>query len=577
MSLREQRSSSDANLAGGRAYVPGDAGARWQASAWRGQLRALSGGALGPGWAIPLAIAAAYIVVFVVRLPHIVTELYWDSDYASGFTIPETLVKTGLNGHIVMASSGQWVSLWFGLLTGRLPLHRQLWEIAPVAAFLAGVLTVGWTVWRVADRRAAVLAVLIGAVASPLALAFFLAGETHNSAYLCTALLGAYLVWLARGEGRALAIAVAVPPLVGVVVGVCLASDLLLAATGLIPLTVTALLAGLRRERRSRLIALSALATLAVAIPIAKLTSSIMNSLGYLTLRTPTQVAPLGELPARAELLFKGLKSLFNGYLGTEKPGTLHAELGIASDIVMCAALAALIVVGTASVVRLIKSVLQKSSVQTPAQQARSLHVIYWVGSAVGACGAFWIVAETGGGTNPHEAYYGTVIFSVAAVVPLLLSVRSPARWLIPVGASIYFAASLVGLTSDYTNIAAAVARFAPGVTRIAQANHVTAGYGGWDEASSFTWNTHGRVTVRPLMECANPEGASVCPFYMASVPSWYTPRQRHTFLLVNSEEPWISSLPSGLGKPLAVYTLGAMRMYIYPYDIASRLGPSED
>jgi hypothetical protein len=573
MRTHRDRSSTNASLEPEPAYATGRVEAArhgWTRSARRSELGRLPMLA----WTIPLAIAAGYLVVFVVQLPHILTELSWDSDYASGFTIPETLVKSGLNGHMVMASSGQWVSLWYGLLTGRLPLHRQLWEIAPTVVFLAAVLTVGWAVWQISDRRAAVLAVLIGCIASPLALVFFLAGETHNSAYLCTALIGAYLVWLTKGQGRARVVALAAPPLLGVAVGVCLASDFLLAATGLIPLTLTAILAGLRRERRSRLIALSALITVAVAVPIAKLTSSTMNSLGYLTLRSPTKVAPLGELPARAQLLFKGLKALFNGYLGTERPGTLHTELGIASDVVMCAALAAILFIGAAVTARFIVSGARQGAMQTPTQQARSLHVIYWVSSALAACGAFWIVAETGGGKDAHEAYYGTVVFSVAAVVPLLLSARSAARWLIPAGASIYFAASLVGLTSDYTNISGWIARLAPSIAKVARANHVTAGYGGWEEASSVTWNTHASVTVRPLMECSNPEGASVCPFYIASVPSWYTPQQRDTFLLVDSEEPWVSSLPSGLGRPSATYTFGSMRMYIYPYDIASRLGP---
>jgi hypothetical protein len=524
-----------------------------------------------------MALGGVYLIVLVVRLPHIVTELAWDSDYASGFTIPETLVRTGLEGHtMVMASTGQWVSLWFGLLTAHLPLHRTLWEIAPVLAFAACALAIGWSVWRVADRGAAVLATLMACVVSPLALAFFLAGETHNSAYLCTALLGAYLVWLARGGGKTRLAAIMAPALMGVVVGVCLASDFLLVATGLIPLGLTALLAGLRRERSSRLIALSALATIAVAIPIAEGTSAIMRSLGFLTLRTPDKLAPLGELPKRAQLLFKGLKALFNGYLGPERPGVLHGELGIASDVVMVAALTTLLALGGAVTVKFLVSGLRKAANrEDPVRQARSLHVIYWVSSALSACGAFWIAAETGGGTDLHEAYYGTVIFSVAAVIPLLLTARAAARWLIPVGASVLFAGSLVGLADDYTSVAAWIARAAPTVTKIAQANHVTVGYGGWGEASSLTWNTHGRVTVRPLMECANPEGASVCRFYMASVPSWYVPRQRHTFLLVDSEEPWVSSLPNGLGKPLASYAFGPMQMYIYPYDIASRLGPS--
>lgn len=576
MGPRRVNRSSEAKLDPQPAYASsaaaGPPGVPWESFSLAG---GLPGRRAMLAWGIPLTIAAAYLIVLAVKLPHIVSELYWDSDYASGFTIPETLARTGLEGHhMVMASSGQWVSLWFGLLTVWLPLHRQVWEIAPAIVFWAAALIVGWTVAQVAGRRAGVLAALLGLVASPLALAFFIAGVTHNSAYLCTALIGAYLVWLARGQGRPRALALTAPPLVGLIAGVCLASDLLLAVTGLIPLAVAAVLSGLRRERRSRLIALSCLVTVAVALPVAKLTTSTMNSLGYLTLRTPIHIAPVSELSSRAALLFKGLKALFNGYLGPERPGALHAELGIASDVVMCLALAALVAVGTVSVVKLIASGIRSEAAQTPAQQARSLHVVYWVSSAAAACGAFWLVAETGGNSNAHEAYYGTAVFSVAAVTPLLLSARGALRWLVPVAASVYFAASLAGLTSDYTNIAPWIARLAPNIAAAARASRVSTGYGGWEDASSVTWNTKMRVTVRPLTVCENPRGADVCPFYMGSVPSWYTPRARRTFLLVDSEEPWISSLPSGLGAPAVTYAFGSMRMYVYPYDIASKLGP---
>jgi hypothetical protein len=528
-------------------------------------------------WLIPLSIAAIYLVVFVVQLPHNVAALTWDSDYASGFTIPETLVHTGTGGHTVIASAGQWVPLWFGLLTATLPLHRQLWELAPTLLFIASALTVAGCVAKVADRRAGVLAALLALIASPLALAFFMAPVAHNTVYPCTALLGAYLIWLARGRTRSRLAALAVPPLLGVAIGACLASDLLLAATAVIPLTLTAILAALRRDRRSRLVALSAFTTVAVAVAVAKLTSAVMHSLGFVTIASPHKLAAVSQLAAQAKSLLKGLKALFNGYLGSERPGPLHTPLGIASDVVMAGALVTVLVVGARTIASFNFSGLRKRGAQAEVQLARSLHVIYWAISAATACGVFWLAGETGGGTNPHESYYATVIFSVAAIVPLLLSTSVLANWLIAAGASIFFAASLVGLTSNYLNIAEWIAREKSNVTKIAAANHVTVGYGGYGAASSLTWNTHGRVTVRPLMECPNPGGASICPFYIMRVPSWYVPRRRRTFLLVDREEAWVGSLPSGLGKPLAGYDLGAMQMYIYPYDIASRLGPSED
>jgi hypothetical protein len=575
MSSGERTHSTDAELATDPAYAREgrDSGGRTAVS----RLRDLPHNAFALAWIPALAMAIVYLVVFVVQLPHNLTALAWDSDYASAFTVPETLVKTGTDGNMVLGSAGQWVSLWFGLLTAGLPLHRALWEIAPTALFVATTLGVGWSVAQVANRRAALLAVLLGLVASPFALEFLMAPAAHNTVYPCTALLGAYLIWLARGDGRGRLTALAVPPILGVVIGACLASDLLLAATAVIPLGATAVLAGLRRNRRSRLVALSALATIVVAIPVAKLTTSIMHSLGFLSLETPEKAVALSELPGRARLLFKGLEALFNGYLTREHPGTLHLPLGLASDVVMSAALLALLAIGTVTTVRLVTSGLHRSSTRTAPQLAYSLHVVYWFASAVSACGVFWIAADTGGGTNLHESYYGTVIFSVAAVVPLALARKSRVRWLIPAGAAVLFTAALVGLSGSYLNLKPWVASSEPIVERIAAADHLTVGYGGYLDASSLTWNSDGRIEVRPVMACANPAGASICPFYLQRVPSWYVPARRDTFLLTDSEELWVNSLPSDLGKPLATYAFGTMRMYVYPYDIASRLGPEPD
>jgi hypothetical protein len=530
-------------------------------------------------WLIPVAIGAIYVIVFVVDLPRNIAQMGWNSSVASAFVMPETLVRTGTGGFTAMGSTGQWVSLWFGLLTAKLPLHRQIWGVAPTLLFVATALIVGWSVAKVASRQAAILAALIGLAASAPALTFLMTPFAHNSAFPCMALLGAYLIWLANGHKRRQWISLSVPPILGVIAGICLASDFLLTAIALIPLTLTAVLAGLRRERRSRLLSLSALSTVAVAIPVAKLTSTTMGSLGYQTLPTPVKIAALSELPARAKLLFLGLKQLFNGYLGTEGPGTLHSELGFASDVVMSAALLALVVLGTRTTARFIFSGLRRASAQgtsqpvrTSMQLPRSVHVIYWFASAATACGAFWLAGE--GATATHYSYYGTVVFSVAAVIPLALSCASPTRWLIPAGAAIFFTGSLVGLTSNYLDIASGLVSVGPKITKIARANGVQAGYSNWTDASGLTWGTHYRVTVRPVVECASPQAVTLCAGFQAYIPSWYTPRQRRTFLLVEPNGVDLSSPPAILGKPLAEYTVESMHMYIYSYDIASRFGP---
>jgi hypothetical protein len=535
---------------------------RWSFFSHTGNLPALA-------WLIPWGIAAVYLIVFLVQLSHNLWLLGWNSDFASGFTVPTTAVATGTGGHTVLGTYSLYVPLWFGLLTASLPLHRELWEIAPTGLFIATALTIGWSVAQIATRRAAVLAVVIVLVASPAALGLFMAAVAHNTVYPCTALLGAYFIWLAHGDGRRRATTLAVPPLAAIALGTCLASDVLLVSTGIFPFALTAVLACFKRDRRSKLVALSALTTVVVALPVAVLTSATMSSLGYKTHPPPLIVAPLSSLSANGKLLIEGLERYFNGYLGSPgTTGTLSSALGVACSIVMAVALLTLLVAGTRSAASLILSRWRVDNSKTPTQLATSLHTTYWVSSAISACGAF--VFSTFGPV--HEAFFASVIFSVAAVIPLFLSSRLRVRRLILGGTSIFLAGSLVGLASTSIANTAVLAPYEGTIVKLAQASHATAGYAGYWDSSGLTWSSHERITVRPVYTCPNPGGANLCIFPQETVPSWYAAtRQRRTFVLARPEE---LSPPSGLGRPLATYSVGPAKMFIYPYDIASRLGP---
>jgi hypothetical protein len=520
-------------------------------------------------WLVPVGLAAVYLTLFVVELPHNIWTLGWNSDFASGFTIPTTVVKTGTGGHTVLGYTGAYVPLWFGLLTAILPLHRQLWEIVPTGLLLVTALAVGWSVAQVANRRAAILAVLMILVAAPRALYLFMAAVSHNVVYPGTALLGAYLVWLAREDERGRVKAFVVPLLASVALGVCVASDFLLVVTGVAPLAVTAILAGLRRGRHSTQVAVDALTTAVVAVPIAKITSTIMGAQGYVTLPLSTKTASLSTFPLHAELMWEGLKQLFNGYLGPTTPGTLHTELGVACDVIVVVALITLLVVGTLTTVRFVWSGLRnRTSDATPRQLATLLHVVYWTSSAVLTCIAFSLSTRT---DSPNESYYATLIFSVAAIIPLLLRPRFATRWLIPVGVSVFFTASLVGLTNHYMDVLVKpISHYVPEIVNTAKANHVKVGYAGYWEASSLTWTSREQVLVRPAGPCENPTRKSICAFPLATVPSWYAPTESRTFLLLDSDEVLDHTFNTNLGRPIATYSFGPLQMYIYPYDIAS-------
>jgi hypothetical protein len=522
-------------------------------------------------WLVPCVIAAVYTVVFVAQFSHDVWVLGWNSDFASGFTVPETVSRTGTGGHTVLGTYALYLPLWFGLLTARLPLHRQLWEAAPTLLFIVSALAIGWSVAQIAGRRAGVLASAMVLVASPGALAIFMAPVAHNTVYPCTALLGVYVIWLARGNARRRVTAIGVPLLVAVGLGVCLASDDLLVSTGLVPLVLMAALAFVRRDRSARTVTWSVLLTVLIALPIAKITSEVMSSLGYATNAPPLELAPLSTLSLHMELLFGGLKVLFNGNLGAGDSGGFHVALGFACDVVMFAAFATLLWAGVRAAVGYAFLGRRSARKMTSEQRVASLHTVYWVGSAVVSCGVFLL---SGFLDAVHEAFYATLIFSVAAVLAPMTRSRSPARWLIPIGVSIFFSASLAGATE--LKSLPPIARYEAGVLALAKANHVTVGYGGYWDASSLTWSSHERVTVRPVYECSNPGAANLCIFPQETVPSWYEPGRRRSFLLVDkAPSSAMSASPVGLGRALAFHAFGPIRMYIYSYDIASRLGPA--
>ena len=475
-------------------------------------------------WIVPFGVAAVYLVVLLVQFRHNLWVVYWNADYTSGFTIPTTLARTGTGGHALLGTSGSWVPLWFGLLTASLPLHRVLWELAPTGVFVFTALTVGWSVAQVASRRAAALAVLLILAVSPRALYFFIAPVAHNVVWPGTALLGAYLVWLVDIERRRRRVTWTVAVLGGVVLGTFIASDALLIATGLVPFAITALLIGVRRQRRSRLMAASALTTAFVAVPVAKLISIIMTSLGYVTVApSVTTLAPLSSLPRHAELMWEGIRATLNGYLDQITPHGPGTALGVVCEIITIAALAALLFIGVRTTVQFVRSNIVRGDATPRASLARSVHVIYWAGSAAATVVAWALSIRI---EYVHESYYATLVFSLAAVVVLVTGSRSRARWLVSAGASIFFLASIVGLVNGYivsyetpiehstppTGYVPVTARYETQIVNFAKGVGVVNGYAGYRDASTITWHSRERVLIRPVQLCEGVQGVSICP-----------------------------------------------------------------
>jgi hypothetical protein len=526
-------------------------------------------------WLIVGALTLLYAVLVLVRLDRIITDLLWNSDYASGLTLAQTVAHAGSAGNTTISTTGAWMDLWFGLVTTHLPLHRQLWEISPTILFILSALVIGRAVWRLSGPVTGIASALAILLASPWALAIFLAPVAHNTVYPTTAILGGGLPWILRHRDRGRVAWALVLAVSAVLLGTSLASDKLVLVTGIVPLALTALIALWQRSGEVRRAAVGVLAVIVLAIPVELATNAIMTAEGYAITSPKLVLASLRSWPFHLRLLLDGIRQFSGSYLMSRGEGTWRFALGLLCTLVLVLVVAVFVV----GAVRMLRALVLQRSMEHP-ELGRALHVSYWFASALVTCAAFVCSTADGGNTSSHDSYFLTVVFSAGATVPLLVGgayrLRLPRR-AGAIALAVFALGSSVGVTQGgILGVPKPLAAYAGSIVSIARADHVRYGYAGYWDASSLTWESDEAVLVRPLLQCSNPDprGAGVCPFLLMRTASWYRPVHRRSFLLVDPDNVFVTSLPANLGRPLAVHPIGPLTMYVYPYDIASKLGP---
>lgn len=515
-----------------------------------------------------VAFAAVYVLTLLLRSPSVLTALTWDSDSASGFDVAESLALREDNGPVKLTTSGQFVSLWFGLLTARLPLHRELWMAAPWLAYVGTCALVALSVKRIATRSAAVLTFVLLLAASPRVLFLTARGVTHTPTYLGCAVLGCYVVWT-FGPRRSGRVTTAASLFTAVVVGVLVASDPLLVATGVAGLVAALVaLAVVVPERRSTaavaLIVLVGAAVTSVGVTLA------MRQAGFTALPVTGGLAPLNDLDDHASWLARGLLRLGNG-AGPNVIDPLGGGQFLVSAYLVIPGLVAAGLVA----VRTAERAVARRRDTGPVDPALLAHVLFWTASAVAAAGAFLVSDRA---ANGNDQYFVVVLFSVAALLPLAI-VRGDGsgRAVAVLAVSAFTLASTVGVVSGDVErqSGAAVTRDGDRLITLLRARGLEKGYGGYFDASSVTWRSRYAVQVRPVLECGNPDGADLCPFFLMRVASWYEPASGPTYLVVNPTGSFVTREPKGLGPPVERVSVGVLTLLVYPYDIASRFGPA--
>ncbi len=541
----------------------------WQTSAVKRRASALErrpvlAGAARRRWrwaALPFGVV--YLVLLAVNYHGIITTAYLDADTVSAPVIGQLFSAASPHAHIVLGEFGWYSTLLFLLATKWLPLHREIWELAPYAMALAGAALAAWSVWQVAGRVAAGLTAVLLICAAPATLHLLLSMTQHAPDWFCVALLAAWAVLLPRRAAALPSVLLfGAALLVGVVVGVNAAGDVLLVFAGMVPfaLALGAELAVGRRPGAARAASIG-LFTLAVAGATWAITGAAISAMHVSPepgLNT-TALATGAQIGTNFRLWWQSIAVLGNGdFFGHNL--TFTAGLSVACAVL---SLSAIVVVARAG----------WRTVRSPRMApGRLAFMTFWCSSAAFLTGAFLLSAIP---VDIHaDRYLLGLVYAAAAVVPVLATGRRVTEALAVAGTCVFALAGVVSIAqgTDARNTEGFPSQIvAARIAQIAAREGVRVGYSGYWDAAPITWAAHFRVNVYPVSICDR--GEHLCRFDLHYIGSWYAPRPGiKSFLLGDPSLALVPGPTPDLGQPSAVFHIGQVAMYVYPYDVATRV-----
>ena len=509
-------------------------------------------------WA-PLVVAFAYLIVLVTRLRDLMGHNALNADSVSAPLIGELLHQAPDGREVLLGNFPWYQQLWFEQATRWAPAHRQLWELFPFGVALVAIALATWAAARVAGRWGAVItAVALFCASSPLITNFF-QGTTHSPTSAQVALLAATAVWLATRPDLSRGALVGVIVVAGGLTAIGVASDQLLYAAGIVPFAFAAL--ALWRVVSLRA-GIAAAGVIVVGVVGGLVLKAIMHGAGY-------RIHPLGLHFADQDKLFTngrlGIESI--AYLGNgDFWGQTLGARGVFA--LLCCAL---VLTAAWAAIRLVRGWVRARVVEDP---ARVVFVTFWSVCAIGTTAVF--VLSTAPVDILSSRYLVPAWFALCSLLPLLALRHPAARIAIAVGVAVVGVASVIALArGDATDNGANWPDGAlQGQLRTAlQREHLKVGYAGYWDAAPITWGTHQDLEVYPVYACNGPQ---LCRFYFHNISSWYTPRPNtRTYLIVDPAQPLVTGPDPGLGKPSKTLTVGRLQVYVYDFDIASKLGPA--
>ena len=517
----------------------------------------------------PAALLLAWVGLLLASFGAIVEVIYANADISSSGVIAELFPGAPRSASTVLGYHPWYSTLWFDLATRRLPYHREVWEVVPWLAAIAGVGLVAWSTAKAAGRLAGWLVGVVLVCASPRLLTIQFGSDLHGATAMNVCLLDAFLVLLVARGGRIGRPAVSglLCVAVAAVTAGNLASDVLLVPAGIVPFAA----AGLAQLRWTpgavgrRVAVVTSLVTVGSAAG-AVIAIEAMHRLHVYTGAHTVAFARYDDLIGNAVHFFQSLADLFDGDFGGAAV-TARSSLELACAAVVFAAFVVGVRLGAEQVRRL-------RAAPRAVTAVREAHVGFWLLAVVLSTVAFVIsnMAAISLGRYIVAAGYGAVVLGAVR-----LSERGYGARLAAVAAAcVLVTGSVVALAArDIVSNPGHYPRNADArlIATFARGEGLEYGYAAYWVAAPLTWESKLAVRVFPVVSCPAPGGLCTYPWH--EISSWYTPRPRTSSFLV--VDPRYGPVDFSLGPPKDVVTLGEYKVYVYGYDIASKLGKPQD
>jgi hypothetical protein len=513
-----------------------------------------------------IGVGALNVILLLAQLRSLVHALYRSPDVAVPLVISALSTTADTSRVIVLGNHPYYEAWWLESATRGLPGQWQIWEGMPFLIAFVGIGLMGWAAWQAFGPFAAAITTTVMLALGDAMRWILFSSDSHGYSVAHGALLVAALAFLAprASQGR-----LSWRLLAGV--GIPLAAISAIGATDQVFefLFLPAFaLAGCAMwwqhpDPLFRQLAIFCVAVTGTAILGAELLDVLMRHLHVIGAPYPISFVAASSVLSNIQLTLTSL-----AYLG----GGSFFSQPVKGTQILVFAVGMLTLLGVLVALRLIWRYASSLGSRWSTRQALpDFYVAFW-GLVVVLSLAAYLFTNIAQGEGDARYIVG-VYAGVAAVIPTVV-LRSTAR-----KAALTIAVCVFGLLVAANHLIEGppptLERVSPtqaeakAMYRFARAEGADHGYAGYWVAPVVSWQTRAKLKAYPVRPC----GASLCPYFLGTVSTWYRPKPGvRTFLIADANQGIENDVSGGVtafGPALASARFGTYTVLIYGHDIA--------